>query len=226
VCTNDVCDGAGLCYHLPNVAPCDDDGNVCTDDVCRAGLCQHLLNTARCDDGDPCTRDTCNPITGCQNDAVPATGCRAAEKSSLLIENNTDDTKDKLTWKWLKGAGTTLSQLGDPTSTTKYALCLYAGSASASVTMPAGSGWRSAAGAQGFTFKDSSGTVVLKSGGAGHAKALIKAKGTNLPDNLTGVLSLPVTAQLVNDTNSTCFETVYDAPEVVKNDGTQFKAKH
>jgi hypothetical protein len=36
----------------------------------------------------------------------------------------------------------------------------------------------------------------------------------------------PVTAQLVNDTNSTCFEAIYSAGDVVKNDARQFKAKH
>jgi hypothetical protein len=40
---------------------CTDDGNVCTDDECDgAGLCDHPNNTAPCDDLDACTEvDTC-----------------------------------------------------------------------------------------------------------------------------------------------------------------------
>ncbi|MGH3641852.1 MAG: hypothetical protein ACRDUX_22810, partial [Mycobacterium sp.] len=45
--------------------------------------------------------------------------CRSAGKSILLLKNNTsDDSKDKLIWKWLKGAGTTLGELGTPNALT------------------------------------------------------------------------------------------------------------
>ena len=66
---------------------------------------------------------------------------------------------------------------------------------------------------------------LLKTGMAGKAKALVKGKGTSLPDTLVPMLPFPVTAQLVNDTNSTCFEAIYSAGDVVKNDARHFKAK-
>jgi hypothetical protein len=53
----------------------------------------------------------------------------------------------------------------------------------------------------------------------------VKGKGTNVPDTLAPMLPLPVTAQLVNDTNNVCFEAVYNSGDVKKNDATQFKAK-
>lgn len=183
-----------------------------------------------CDDGNPCTQDSCDSGMGCVNDTAPrSTGCKAAGKSLLLLKNNATDDKDKLTWKWLKGAETSLQDLGVPTGTTNYTLCLYAGTASATVTLSAGSNWRGA-GSKGYKFQDPSGTpdgaqkALLKSGAAGKAKALVKGKGTNLPDTLVPTLPLPVTAQLVNDTNS-CFEAVFDSGDVIKNDATQFKAK-
>jgi hypothetical protein len=37
------------------------------------------------------------------------------------------------------------------------------------------------------------------------------------------MLPLPVTAQLVNDTSSTCFEAMYNT--AIQNDAKQFKAK-
>ena len=55
------------------------------------------------------------------------------------------------------------------------------------------------------------------------AKELVKGKGSNLPDALTVPLTLPVTAQLVNDTNSICYTTQFATAK--KNIGGKFKAK-
>ena len=41
--------------------------------------------------------------------------CRTAQKSLLLIKNKADNSKDKLIWKWLKGAATTTAEFADPT---------------------------------------------------------------------------------------------------------------
>ena len=98
----------------------------------------------------------------------------------------------------------------------------------ASIAIPPGSSWQTL-GTKGFTFKDPSGTpngaqkVVLKSGAAGKSKVLVKGKGTNLPDTLVPMLTLPVTTQLVNDANGTCFTAVYNT--ATTNSSTQFKAK-
>ena len=151
----------------------------------------------------------------------------------MAIKNNSDDAKDKLIWKWLKGDATTQADFGVPTGTTAYTLCLYAGTTSAalgSADIPAGANWAPISD-QGYKLNDPSGTpdgiekAILKGGAAGRAKVQVKGKGANLPDVLTGVLPLPVTAQLVNDTNTVCFEGQYDTADVQKNDGTQFKAK-
>jgi hypothetical protein len=88
-------------------------------------------------------------------------------------------------------------------------------------------------GTAGFKYKDASGTgapggaqkALLKSGAAGKSKVLVKGKGTALPDTLVPALPLPVKAQLVNDESSVCYEAVYNAPQVLKNDAKQFKAK-
>jgi hypothetical protein len=228
LCTDDVCDGAGSCG-VDNSDPCDDLDACTSPDTCSGGACNGV--TLTCDDGNLCTQDSCDTGTGCVHDQVPATSCKAAGKSILVLKNNSDDDKDKLIWKWLKGDETMLGELGTPTDTTSYTLCLYAGTASASVSMPAGSQWQPL-GTKGFKYKDSTTLqpdgvqkAVLKSGAAGKAKAIVKGKGDNLPDALVPELPLPVTAQLVNDENSTCFEAVYDAGDMLKNDDRQFKAK-
>jgi len=86
VCTDDLCNSASGCYHVDNIAPCDDfdgctindtcsagicagmpkdcdDDNLCTDDNCHSGTgqCLHFFNNNTCDDSNPCTiLDTCS----------------------------------------------------------------------------------------------------------------------------------------------------------------------
>lgn len=207
-----------------------DDGNTVNGDCCDAA-CQYEAPGSACGaDGDVCTQDVCDGAGSC-NVVAPQGGCRTAGKSMLLLKNKSDDAKDKLVWKWLKGAATTLGELGMPTGTTNYTLCLYSGTSSAAVAIPAGASWQ-ALGTKGFKYKDSTGTpdgaqkATLKSGAAAKAKALVKGKGANLPDLLGApALALPVTAQLVNDTNNVCFEGVFDSGDVLKNDPALFKAK-
>lgn len=158
---------------------------------------------------------------------TPVAGCRSTGGTSLLLKHNTDDAKDKLVWKWTKGAETTLPELGDPTATTNYALCVYAGDQVGTVELPSGASWLPM-GSKGFRFKDLTGTpngaqkALVKSGAAGKARALVKGKGVNLPD-LTAPLEEPVRVQLVNDSNGVCFESVYSV--ATKNDGKKFLAK-
>ncbi len=72
-CTNDSCDPqSGACVQTPNTAVCD-DGNACTaGDVCGSGACKAGKATD-CSDGNPCTTDSCNPVSGaCQTSANTA----------------------------------------------------------------------------------------------------------------------------------------------------------
>ena len=60
--------------------------------------------------------------------STPAIGCRTAAKSILVVKDNATDTKDKLIWKWIKGASTTQAEFGDPTvpvTGANIALCVY-----------------------------------------------------------------------------------------------------
>jgi len=166
---------------------------------------------------------------------APAAGCLNASKSGLTVKNNDDDTKDGLTWKWLKGEETLAAAFGDPLATTSYAFCLYAGTANAlvgtSVVPPDALLWKATS--KGFAFKDKAGVsggirkVLLKAGDSGKAKALVKAGGAGQPDLPLPLVEsqFPLTVQLLNDATAACWETSFEQADVSKNDAGALKAK-
>jgi cysteine-rich repeat protein len=206
------------------------DATVCNGaETCDgAGTC--LAGTPlACDDGDPCTVDSCDDTAGCINDDTPHSGCLAAPKSLLLLKQ-AGGGKDKLLWKWIKGAAIAPAQLADPTAGADYALCVYAGGALiAGADLPAGVRWT--ANASGYKYSDPSGSpdgifkALLKSGASGKAKVLVKGKGNNLPDPSLGALAMPVQAQLVNTDSGFCVGASYTAANVVTSGATVFKVK-
>jgi hypothetical protein len=174
------------------------------------------------------TTTSSTPASGCP--VAPAVGCRAAAKSLLVLKNGSSDAKDKLIWKWLKGAQTNFDELPNPNDAAEYTFCLFAGAASESVSIPPGQNWR-VLGTKGYKYRDLTGSpngatkVLLRAGAQGRTKVIVKGRGANLPDTVVPELTLPVTAQLINDTNGVCFEAVYDMNDVSKNDSKRFKAK-
>ena len=164
------------------------------------------------------------------------TNCRAAARTSLRLKNSSADEQDRLAWRWLRGAATTVADFGLPTGTTQYALCIYAGTATAAIAeadiAPSSTLW-AARGTTGFRYKDRALTsdgirkVRLAAGNAGQPKVVVTGKGVNLPDPPAGPLALPVTVQMVNSSNSVCFEGIYTDADVKPNANTEvlFKAK-
>ncbi len=81
-CTDDLCDPASGCSHKNNSGTCS-DGDACTlGDLCAGGVCLAGAGTA-CDDGSACTADTCDKASGCKNSAV-ADGTVCKDKACLL----------------------------------------------------------------------------------------------------------------------------------------------
>jgi len=71
VCTDDECNPFLGCVHENNVALCT-DGDACTAvDHCKDGVCEPG-DPVGCDDGNPCTDDSCDPVSGCVNAANTA----------------------------------------------------------------------------------------------------------------------------------------------------------
>jgi hypothetical protein len=154
-----------------------------------------------------------------------------------VLKDKSPDKKDKLLWKWLKGAATLAAEFGDPLTTSGYTLCVYDASASTQPLIlamaPAGGTcagkpcWKAAK--NGFKYRDTELTpdglqFLLEKGGAtASAKIISRGKGANL-----GMPSLPlttpVTVQLVrNDDPSLCWTAIYSAS--LKNQTDQFKAR-
>jgi 6-phosphogluconolactonase (cycloisomerase 2 family) len=170
-------------------------------------------------------------FAGC--DAVPLASCRTAGRSTIRLA-----TLGRLvSWRWALGAATDLADLGDPVTSTHYALCLY----DESTPPPASIAYRALAPAgglrlgnrpvwkafgSGFTFKDDYKTpeglftMRLKSGTAGKARITVKAspKSAEMPPLPTG---LPLRVQLQSSTGE-CWEAVF--PIATQNTATSVRA--
>lgn len=171
---------------------------------------------------------------------MPRTGCRQPTlppKGRLTVKDRTPDRGDAIAWTWVKGEETLLAGLGDPLGTDAYSLCLYDGAggllARGSTIGPGGTCggvacW-TALGSSGFRFVDPARTqdgvrkIVLRAGGPGRAKAVVKAKGEAV-DPPTLPLVLPVRVQL-QATNGSCWEAGFDAAGVVRNEAELFTGR-
>ncbi len=147
-----------------------------------------------CDDGDPCTTDSCPGDDHCVNAGTPRDPltCYAAGKSLLKITNTAGPDSDKLIWQWKTGEAFAQGDLGDPSSTTDYGLCLYdttggVTTLATSVSIPAGSPFWKSRDPDGWNWADSDGSfdgikkVQLKTGVAGKTKVRLTASGEFLP---------------------------------------------
>ncbi|MBM4355529.1 MAG: hypothetical protein FJ109_17360, partial [Deltaproteobacteria bacterium] len=66
LCTADSCNPAQGCVFAPNADACD-DSNACTlGDQCKNGWCAAGA-PLKCGDDNPCTDDSCDPLSGCQH---------------------------------------------------------------------------------------------------------------------------------------------------------------
>jgi hypothetical protein len=233
---DEMCTGTGAACPpnggLPDGTVCDDTTfcngiQTCTANVCGGG-------TDPCGVGQSCDEATNACFIGsCPPNAV---ACRPSDKNKILIKNKTDDTKDTVIWKWSKGADTSQADFADPRSTAEYALCFYSGPSSDLLKQlsipPSATKW-TAVGTKGFKYSDTTGSadgvtkVLVKGGILGKSKALLKGKGSLLPD-FNGDLplpmgDLPLIVQLRNNQTGICWEGEFPLPK--KNTADQFNAK-
>jgi hypothetical protein len=223
-CTDDSCDAlTGDCVFSPNTAPCD-DGSLCTSgDTCSAGACTGgpAITCDAC--------ETCFPFLGCR--VAERTNCRQSlGKGKILLKDAPDDARDKISWSWGKGDATTSGDLGSPTTTDGYTLCVFDGPLGnrrlvLDATAPAGgtcangtSCWQAKGappGSKGYVYKDTQllipdgvKRITLKPGVAGKAKAKVSGLGSNLDLPSPMNINLPVIVQLQGE-NGICFGTAF-----------------
>lgn len=164
--------------------------------------------------------------------------CRAPfvpHKSPLTMKDRTPDTKDQLKWQWSKGAATTLAELGDPTTTDAYVLCVYdAQGLRMNMSVPAGGTcdgrpcWK--ASSTGFRYQRKDGALrgitklVLRAGADGKAKIQATGAGDFLPLPPLPSLDAPLQVQIRNRTSGLCWSASYPAP-LEKQTASDLKAR-
>lgn len=212
--------------------PCNDDNNICTTDKCDgSGAC--VLNSAlNCDDGVACTQDSCDPQDGCQYAGAPSNSCTTATRAVLKIRDSASDSGDSVKFLW-KGGPSLVPDMGNPTQTTTYELCIYDGrGVQMAMSVAPGSGWSvlgSTASPKGYKFKDNAGSndgvKLIKTKGSNLDKAQVKlvAKGSALPDTEDLPLQYPVTAQ-VYASDGMCWDAEFSQIQTKKNDSGKFGA--
>ncbi len=165
---------------------------------------------------------------------APAVGCRTSSKSTMVVTDKSDNSKDRLVWKWIKGQSTTTADFADPVNSAAYSLCVYAGTTNALIgesVVPANASKWQPISTKGFRYKDQTASedgiqkIILKASVIDKAKAVVKGKGVGLPD-LGPPLLLPVVVQMVNSDSGVCWETTFSLPQHIKrNQAGKFKAK-
>ena len=192
----------------------------------------------QCDDGNLVGGDGCSAACTLELcETAPATGCRgpiAADKAKLILKHG---SRDRLLWKWTRGAATALEDFGDPVGTTHYALCVYDGSAEPqpriSLAAPAGGDcqgqpcWELGETDQ-FRYgdkllaPDGLFSIRLHAGPEGQAKMLLHARGRLLQLPPLPLVP-PVVVQVRNTDTSACWDAEFSAPGA--NDERLFKAR-
>ncbi|MBU6283563.1 hypothetical protein KGQ64_15090 [bacterium] len=176
----------------------------------------------------PLPTPTASPAPACG--PAPRVGCRTAAPGAGQIafsQGRTPD-RDQFAWTWQRGAATAAAEFGDPTGTTGYRLCMWAGgSVMAEIRIPSQSQrplgcrisnprpcWKATS--SGFVYTDPDrtgdgvGSVKLVAGGPGRASVSVSARGSRLPDPVRP-FALPVVAQLLSTTGE-CWESTFSAP--------------
>ena len=214
----------------PPTTTCDADSSVCTNDKCNgSGTCVFQSNVD-CEDGNICTQDSCDPDDGCQSVGAPSNSCASSTKAILKIKDKGDNTKDGVKFLW-RGGPSLVQDMGDPTSTTRYELCIYdSGGVRMAMGVPGGANWKlvgSPSSPKGYLYKDltssQDGIKLIKTKGSNLDKAKVKVvgKGNQLPDNAQLPFELPVTAQLYAS-DGMCWEAQFNTGQSKKNDTQAF----
>jgi len=212
---------------------CDADSNTCTNDACDGSNHCVFSSNKDCEDGNACTQDACDPINGCYSVGQPSNACTTASSALLKIKNSTPDSRDSVKFLW-KGGPALISDMGDPTQTTRYELCVYdSRGVQMAMGVDPGTGWTTVgppSSPTGYKFKDiaaqSDGIKQIKTKASNLDKAKFNflGKGLQLPDAEALPLQYPITAQLFAS-DGKCWEAQFGGADTRKNDAGQYSAK-
>lgn len=200
---------------LPDGTDCSDGAFCDGEERCAQGRCAPgpFPCLTPCDEsGDRC-------LARCPASPGP---CRTASQAALVLADRGDDSRRRLQWKW-KGGPADRAHFGDPTQTTGYALCVYAGTTETlviqlPVTAPAA--WQPTG--SGYRYRD--GTFTLKLDARSDRTARIAMRGGGLVPSPPLPLAMPAVAQLFASDTAACWASPF-APDAVRhNDDRRFRA--
>lgn len=215
------------------VVAIDKSGRVIGNSLTSGGATHAFVRLPECGDGvlDPLEDcDDGNTAAGdcCASDCTypgPATTCLVAAKSSLTIQDDEIDGKDSLKWRWSGGGPVLQGDLGDPSASTTYTLCVSdsTGGVDRLVTqlvVAPGSAWTNEE-PEGWSYSDRAGSssgvtrVSLRAAAEGKARAEVRARGVALPMPEAHSASelfdqdTRVTVQLFSSAGPTCWTSEF-----------------
>ena len=171
---------------------------------------------------------TPNPACG----SAPHSGCRSPGKSVFVLEQHAGkENRDRVIWRWLRGAATTQAEFADPTSTASYLLCVYdAGGAMLGMQVPpSATAWKMIE--RGYRYVDHAGTadgmqkIVLTGNDADRSRIVVRGVGVGVPDPVLGAPVPPLVVQLTNSDNNLCWEAQFPAGSILRSDAGHLRAK-
>jgi hypothetical protein len=173
--------------------------------------------TARFLNSDVAVTDEFQIVKGPSCPPAPQSGCEAGAGGKLLLKNDADDGKDLLRWKWQEGQ-LDAAEVGAPQAQADLALCLYdATGLLLGGRMGKGALWKANASGD-LKYSD----PLAAYGGLrkakikpGKAQISVGGKGAGLAMPALPLVP-PLTTQLVQLDNGSCWESVF--PAASKND--------
>jgi hypothetical protein len=145
---------------------------------------------------------------------TPASGCNTAVRGKLTIRENPDPARSRWSWKW-KGGTIDDDDVGDPTTSTDVAVCVYdaGGVLLGGQVFAGGPEWRAIK--RGFEYRDRTlathgfQKIKIRTGTPSlGAYVQAKAKGLGI-GNPTLPVTTPVTAQFVNLDTGKCWSSEF-----------------
>ena len=169
-------------------------------------------------------------------DPTPRAGCAEAGDSRITMKRKAGAAPnvDSLSWKWSHGAAVSAAQLGDPTTDADYGVCVYVDLSAGALLayesgVPASStSWRASSRAASWSAR--SGTerglrkLKVTAGVVGQTSVSALAKGSTYASGVFAV-DPPVVVQLVNLDTNACWESRFEAADVLLRNGDTFKAR-
>ena len=165
---------------------------------------------------------------------TPATPCRSGIGGVARIKiRKRGGLRDSLTWTWKKGEATESADFGDPSATTRYAVCLYDAIENeprlvSAIDLLPSDDWLPKKGR--WKYRSATGRISLVPGVAGKSKISLSGRGPDLdlPEEAEPDLYFhanpEVRIQLVNSVGS-CWQSLFEVDGLSRNENGQIAGR-